>query len=45
MIDGVLKRAADVSEIPANWLVHAVCQSGATSGATSFWRIDGRRNW
>jgi hypothetical protein len=39
------KRAADVSEIPAIWLVDAVRAQAATSGATNFWRVDGERDW
>jgi hypothetical protein len=40
-----LKRAADVLKIPANWLVHAVYIRAATSAATSFWRVEGQRDW
>jgi hypothetical protein len=40
-----LKRAADVSEIPAIRLVDAGCKHAATSRATSFFWRGGWRDW
>ena len=41
----VWRRAADVLKIPAMWLVHAARERPATSVATSFRRVDVRRDW
>lgn len=40
-----LRSAADVLKIRAKWLVHAGCGLAATSAATSFRRVDRRRDW